>query len=253
MIDGHCHLDKKTGDCPESLHLLHSTAILSGVKGILLINIPELVFGNKVVIEYAKKYKGFFRVFPTLNPFDVTVLEELEQLKNMGAAGLKLHPRLHGYSLESEACCRLLKKAGELDMPVIVDCFPDGNNLSNGNIPEVFGKIQSKVPQTRIAIGHAGGHRFLDALMISRYFENIYLDLSFTLLYYRKSSVIQDIEYALESSRTNRIFWGSDYPDRPYTETIDLSLAEINNMGLSNSITESLLTNNVKSFLGENC
>jgi predicted TIM-barrel fold metal-dependent hydrolase len=250
MIDGHCHLDRRIGNCTEALRYLYSEATSAGIKKIILLNIPELAFDNNQVLENTEKYRGFFFVFPSLNPYSDSACDELEQLKASGASGLKLHPRLHGYRIDSDECADLLECAQELKMPVMIDCFPDGRNLSLGNTPDVFARVADRAPNLRIAIGHAGGHKILDALMVAKYFKNVYLDLSYTLLYYRNSAVTKNISYVIESIKAERIFWGSDYPDRPYRETVDLSLKEFGRIVLSEDIRKSVLETNAENFLG---
>lgn len=252
MIDGHCHLDKKIGNCSRAFAYLYKTASGKGIEKIILLNIPELAFDNSAVIKEAKKYSGFFRVFPSVNPRSRSACEELKELKDSGACGLKLHPRLHGYTLAGKECRSLLRTAEKLKMPVMVDCFPDGRSVALGNTPDAFASLAEGLPDLKIAIGHSGGHRILDALMVAKYFKNIYLDLSYTLLYYRDSSVIKDIAYAIENMKAERIFWGSDYPDRGYEETVNLSMKEFEKMGLSGRLLKPVLTSNAEIFLGEN-
>lgn len=249
MIDGHCHLDRKAGNSAKALRHLYEESSLVGIKKIILINIPELAFDNNQVIEDAKIYNGFFHVFPSVNPFNRSAFDELKQLKVSDASGLKLHPRLHGYHINSDECVGLLAWAQELKMPVMIDCFPDGRNLSLGNTPDAFARIAEKLPELVIAIGHAGGHRILDALMVAKYFKNIYLDLSYTLLYYHNSDVVKDIAYVIESIKAERIFWGSDYPDRSYRETVELSLKEFDRMILAEDVRKSILETNAENFL----
>lgn len=251
MIDGHCHLDKAIGSCVGALKALRYSAEVSQVKQIILLNVAERDYDNESVIDKAKKYNGFFKVFPSVNPHTKSAIKELQQLKSLGAVGLKLHPRLQKYRLDSKETVRLVREAGDLNMPVVIDCFPDGINLMLGNTPEKFLVLAKSAPKARIAIGHSGGHRLLDALMVAKTFTNIYLDLSFMLLYYRNSSVIRDIPFIISSIRAERIFWGSDYPDRAYGETVKLSLQELIGMKLSKEVMRKVLELNVKQFLGE--
>lgn len=252
MIDGHCHFDKKALSCEDAMRNLHEAASSAGVKKIILLNLPEPGFDNEPVIRNAaKNHNGFFSVFPSLNPVDKSSCDELARLKASGAAGLKLHPRLHGYNIDSYECLSLLSVAAGLNMPVMADCFPDGRNIYLGNTPAAFARLAEKLPDLKIAIGHAGGHKVLDALMVAKYYKNVHLDLSYTLLYYRNSSVLNDITYAIKSIRAERIFWGSDYPDRPYEETVKLSMQEFKKMDLSDSYLKAVLETNAERFLEE--
>lgn len=250
MIDGHCHLDKNVVSCEDAMRDLYEAASIAGVKKIILLNLPEFGFDNNRVIQNAvKNYDGFFRVFPSINPMDKSAGDDLSLLKASGAAGLKLHPRLHGYHIDSDTCLDLLSRAAELKMPVIADCFPDGRNLYLGNMPDTFARIAEKLPNLKIAIGHAGGHKILDALMVSKYYKNVYLDLSYTLLYYRDSSVLNDIAFSIMSIRAERVFWGSDYPDRSYDETVKLSMQAFKKMDLPDAYLKAVLETNAECFL----
>jgi predicted TIM-barrel fold metal-dependent hydrolase len=251
VFDGHSHLDKRLGSASEALRALHRDASGAGVKGMILLNLPEEGYENEVVLERAKGYGGFFRVFPSLVPGRKGVSEDIHRLKALGAAGLKMHPRLHGYRVDSDESAALADLAGRLGMPIMIDGFPDGKNISLGNLPDAFARLAEKAPEARIAIGHAGGHRILDALMAAKYFKNLYLDLSYTLLYYRDASITCDIAYAIESIRGEKVFWGSDYPDRPYGETIELSRKTIGEWNLPEDYLKRFFEDNVLLFLGE--
>lgn len=249
MIDGHCHLDRNIGSCEDAVCYLHGEAVNAGVKGVVLLNLPEIAFPNDDVIEATRRYGSFFSVFPALDPTQSKPNALLERYKASGAVGLKLHPRLHNYKIDDGWCVEVVRHAGRLNMAVMVDCFPDGNNLALGNIPEAFMGLADKAPEARIAIGHAGGHRILDALMIAKRYNNLYLDISYSLLYYRNSSVINDIAYVVKSMNGKRMFWGTDYPDRPYSDSVRFSRNELERMDLTEFQRDAVLHNTVKEFL----
>lgn len=249
MIDGHCHLDKKLGSVENAFKFLFDEAKNIGIKEIILINIPEINFENSEVLNFANNYNNFFHVFPTINPFNKKAKYLVESYKNAGAKGIKLHPRIHKFKIECVECIELLKCAGDLKLPVLIDYFPADKNIILGNSSASFGKIAEQAPHTKIAIGHAGGHHILDSMMVAKYYKNIFLDLSLTLLYYRTSHIIKDIEYVLNSMKYERIFWGTDYPDRPYSQSVQLSLYEFEQMNLQERGKKLLLKHNVISFL----
>jgi predicted TIM-barrel fold metal-dependent hydrolase len=60
--------------------------------------------------------------------------------------------------------------------------------------------------------------------MLGRKLNNVYFDISFSLLYYRKSSVLKDIIFALDNIKYERVLYGSDFPDRPIEETLHMTL-----------------------------
>ena len=253
MLDGHCHLDRQWGNVAKAMEFVMKEAKKVNVQGMILLNVPEIDYENKKVLEQAKDYGKFFYVFPAVNPGSKDCPSQIKGFKKAGASGIKMHPRMQSYRLDTPATKTLLKCAGDCGLPVLIDCFPAGDNIVMNNLPVVFGKLAQQCPQTKIAIGHSGGHHILDALMISKYYKNVYLDLSYTLLYYRGSHVLGDIPYVLKSSKYERIFWGTDYPDRPYAESVRLTLDEFNKMNIPEDKKEALFVKNVENFLGIAC
>ncbi len=254
IFDGHCHIDPQ-GGCDASLTYLHREAEACGITGILLNNIPGPQFGgvvgfeNEQVLEKAAAHGGFFRVFPCINPSQEHAVDLVAIYKRHGAAGIKLHPRLHKFHVDGEACRAILREAGRLGLPTLICGFSDGLNLALGNTPEAFGRLALACPAARFAIGHACGHHILDAMMLAKAFDNIHLDLSFTPLYYRGSSVVNDIAYAIRSIKGRKTFWGTDFPDRPYAQTVEMSEKVFAEMNLDEPLLDKLFCSNIIDFL----
>jgi predicted TIM-barrel fold metal-dependent hydrolase len=255
MIDGHCHLNLVYKTAKVAVETLYQEATESGINKIILLNLAgpqfddQLGFDNLDVLKHSLKYKDFFFTFPSINPSEPGALETLEEYKRRGAKGLKLHPRIHKYNVEDVACVELVKRAGELYMPVMICTFMDGINIKLGNTAQAYGRLADMVPNTKIALGHAGAHHIIDFMMIAKTNENIYLDLSFSLLYFGNSTIPKDIKYVIQSMRGKRIFWGTDYPDRPYQLTVDMSRAAFKHMELEYTALDNMLVFNVNEFL----
>ena len=251
MIDAHCHLDVKLGAVEHSLASLHREAKANGVTQVFLMNIPGQSFGgpagfdNAAVLRAAAAHGGFFQVFPEIDPKTSDAAELLRSFHALGAAGLKLHPRLRSFNVLEPGCVALVQTAGELGLPVMACAFPDGLNLKLGNDAARFAALAELAPNTRIAVGHAGGHHVLDFLMAAKTCKNLYLDLSFSPLYYRGSSVPGDLAFAVDSLRRRRVFWGTDFPDRPYADTVRLSSDFLSGVG-----DDGFLAANALEFLG---
>ncbi|MGK5093308.1 amidohydrolase family protein [Deltaproteobacteria bacterium TL4] len=256
MLDGHCHLNPQFSNCREAAQNLYQEASQAGIQKIILLNVPGINFGNQrgfentEFLESIQEYSSFFHPFPGVNPLQSSALNEIAHYAKYGVSGIKLHPRLHQYSVEHPACIEAVQLAGVLGLPVMICGFMDWLNLKLNNSPEAYGRLAELASQTRIALGHAGGHRILDCLMIAKACPNLYLDLSFSLLYFRQSHLPQDIGYAIQSLKGKRIFWGSDYPDRSYHQTIQMSLDMIQTMNLENSIQQLVFRDNILKFLG---
>lgn len=249
MIDGHCHLDGSIGNVRLAIKNLHKDAKKSGVEGVILLNIPDQGYTNEEVLQEVKEYSSYFFVFPGIPNSEDINKDTIENLVKKGAKGLKLHPRLHGYSFTDMNVKKIMSLAHEFHLPVLIDCFPDGKNLVLGNMPEKIGLLAEMYPEVRIAMGHAGGHHILDAMMIAKYYKNIFLDLSFTFLYFRETDVSEKIRYCMKNMRYNRIFLGTDFPDRNYSLSVELINEEMGKMGLSEVGKKLVLYDNVSFFL----
>lgn len=256
MIDSLCHLDLKLRTAEKAVAELYKQAKTAKIANIFLCNLPGRQFNgsdgykNEAILETLRQYNGFFKFFAGIDPNDKNALKKIKDLIKNGVSGLKLHPRLHKYNIESRNCVETAKFAGKLGLPVIICGFMDGLNLKLENTPDAFGRLADKCPETKILMAHAGGHKIIDSMMVMKSCPNLFLDISFTLLYYRACPrVMQDIKYVLESSKGKKILWGTDYPDRPYRETVRLAMAELKKMKLSPRIKKEILEENHKELL----
>ena len=85
-------------------------------------------------------------------------------------------------------------------------------------------------------------------MMLAKRLPNVYMDISYSLLYYRGSSVVDNLLYAMRSMRFDRIFYGSDYPDRSIKDSLDLSLKILLEKGLTNEELDKILSVNAINF-----
>jgi predicted TIM-barrel fold metal-dependent hydrolase len=106
------------------------------------------------------------RAFVNIHPEEIGALDKLEYaIKDLNYIGLKLHPRLQEFDLESKACSDLVKKAGELNVPVLICGFPDGTMIMRGFSPMVYANLAKECFNTHIIWAHMGGHYVLDFMM----------------------------------------------------------------------------------------
>jgi predicted TIM-barrel fold metal-dependent hydrolase len=158
--------------------------------------------------------------FVNIDPRSQTAIEELKKGFELGYRGVKLHPRIQRYRPDDTACIKLVRKAGELSMPVLLDCFPDGDWLMAGLNVLQYANLARQAPETTVIVAHAAGHYCLDLLMLAKRVKNIWFDISYSLLYYG-SPVVESIFYAMESIRYERVLFGTDYPDRPLKTSVE--------------------------------
>ena len=248
--DAHLHLDDRlSSSLQESFSSLVEGLEEAEVKKCILLHLNTQPWGFEELIELVNKEERV-ESFINIDPRDPEVIDLLRYAVKIGYSGLKLHPRLHGYDPDSEKVIELVQEAGKLGIPTLVDAFPDGISLMRGFSPLQYARLATSCPASRLIWAHMGGHKVLDFMLLAKRLDNVFLDCSYSLLYYRGSSITDDILYAMRSMRYKKIFYGSDYPDRSVKDTLDLSIAEFRRVGISDTDQEAILYRNAKEFFG---
>jgi predicted TIM-barrel fold metal-dependent hydrolase len=268
VIDAHLHLrDKPAGD--GRFHAPHDeqtseeqTGFWSAAAAVrqLLLEMDSCGVGHAVVLhllwqpwsveEVAQalcsqpRLTGFVNIDPRLP----SALEDVRRGYELGFRGLKLHPRIQCYRPDDESCVTVVQRAGDLGMPVLLDCFPDGDWLMAGLNVLQYATLARKAPDTTVIVAHAAGHHCLDLLMLAKRVKNLWFDISYSLLYY-KSPVVDSLFYALESIRYEKVLFGTDYPDRPLGISVERSLALMDKFGVAGEAREKLVWRNALELL----
>jgi len=72
--------------------------------------------------------------------------------------------------------------------------------------------VADKIPLSNIIIIHSGGFRLIQALLLALDKKNVWLDTSFSLPYYKNSSIEIDFAFAIKKLNCERVLFGSDHP-----------------------------------------
>ena len=251
IFDAHTHLDmgRAQGDVDRAAATLLEEMRACGISQAILLPLVELGYTNDDMVRVTARCPELIG-FATVHPHDPRAEDVLtHSIQSQRLRGLKLHPRLQRFALLDEGVARLLVRAGELQVPVVIDCFPDRDDIVNGNLPATYDRLARLAPHTRIVMAHLGGHHVLDAMMVVKRNTNLFIDLSFSLLYYRGSSVVQDIGYAIRNLKGLKVLYGSDYPDRSMKETLEQSLALLQQFSLSEQELDRVLRGNAEELL----
>lgn len=190
---------------------------------------------------------GFVNIHPEKDDAGLILEKAVCQL---GFEGLKLHPRLQEFKVLSDATINLCRKASELNVPVLIDAFPDGTHLMQGFNPLDYARLARLCPKTSFIWAHMGGHYVIDFMMLAKRLDNVWMDTSYSLLYYRGSSKTLDFAYAMRSMRFKRILYGSDYPDRALKTSLHESIEVLENNGITGDNATAILSENARQLFG---
>ena len=251
VIDTHLHLDSNKYSNPsEAADALEQDRKAAGIDHCIVLHLLSQNWSKEEFSDALSDYPSLHG-FVNVHPEHSNCLNDLEQaIKNLQFCGLKLHPRLQEFSIGSAPTKELVRRAGDLGVPVLIDAFPDGTHIMQGFDALSYVKLANSCPDTKIIVAHMGGHHVLDFVMLAKRVPNLYFDISYSFLYYRGSSVITDMIYGMRSMKFDRIFYGSDYPDRGLKATLDQSIALFDQHTVSALEKNKILYSNASEFFG---
>jgi predicted TIM-barrel fold metal-dependent hydrolase len=159
------------------------------------------------------------RVFPIayydFNESDTgrEIASKLENISRCGYLGIKLHPGFSRIDIRSDGLREVLCEAGSRKLPVLLCtllCRQTYHGLPCSYLD--FGPLLGSLAEpSKIILLHGGDVNVLGLMEICRPYQNVLLDLSFTLCRYEGSSVDLDIRYLFQNF-DQRICVGSDNP-----------------------------------------
>jgi predicted TIM-barrel fold metal-dependent hydrolase len=171
---------------------------------------------NDFVEELTRQHPDRFVPVGGLNPASlpdaVAVRAEVCRLAERGHAGVKLHPRVNGYHPLDPKCLAAFDAAAEIGLVVYFCTFCRQHDRSVPAIADVVDRIATGCRPGPVVLLHGGGTSMLDLFELVRMHRHLTLDLSFSLMRYRGSSLDDDMRF-LCSELDQRLVVGSDFPE----------------------------------------
>ncbi len=251
VIDVHLHLDEGIeGPAANAAADLDRRLAIAGIEMAVVLHLESQRWPIEEVSSTLADHKRLVG-FANIHPFDAEATVKLRRAKDdLHFKGLKLHPRLQSFDISDDRVTRLVREAGDLGLPVMIDAFPDGDWLMMGFDPLAFAKLAKACPDTKIIFGHFGGHHCIDMMMLAKRIPNMHFDLSFSLLYYFMGSTRENILYCCKSMGCQRVMYGSDHPGMAVGDALGQSLGIFSDAGFSKRETEDIFFNNAAGLLG---
>jgi len=253
IIDAHVHIHPDPKGYGEnfdaSLDTLIALLSKSPIDKVVLLPIYPKVT-NGFIAEACQKYPDKFIGFASINPLGgKESIEKLEHdVSQCNLKGLKLHPRFQNFALDDPDIIPILQKAADLNLPIIIDVFPAGAGLEK-SFPLLVDQIASTLPKAKIIMAHFGGYKLWDALFVAKAHPNVFVELSWILLYFQGSSLEKDVEFAIKKLGSHRCIYGSDHPEMEITKTFKASMEVLNRYQLSSTDMDNILGNTISSLL----
>jgi predicted TIM-barrel fold metal-dependent hydrolase len=177
-----------------------------------------------------------------------TYQNDIEKALSQGYKIIKILPYDQHITRDIYFKVLTLAEFAEENKMVLTICSTYGSKLiydTNGIELAALIKKKYDVP---IILAHGGGPKIFDAMSLALEYENVFLDVSFSLKYWWSSSVIQDYAFALHKLESKRCFYGSDYPYVDFDESLKYFLEFVKKYDFSEEEKKQLLFLNFNSF-----
>ncbi|MCR5208057.1 MAG: amidohydrolase family protein [Eubacterium sp.] len=190
---------------------------------------------NNIAIEKNEAFcgKGLFSL-GCMHPEYEDYKNELSRIKDRGLTGIKLHPAYQDTDLDDKRYLRIIDRASELGLAVMVHAGLDigimpHNFSSVGHICTVLKEIAPR----RFVLAHMGGWKGWNEVESTLCGENVYLDTSFSLERYEvpdgmfvpeeETRLMSDEQFLriLKKHGADKILFGTDSPWSDQKKTLE--------------------------------
>ena len=151
-------------------------------------------------------------VDPTTFSDAESINREMASLGRAGFRGIKLHPRLNGYHPLHPRVIVAINAAAEHRLVIFVDTLFRQRHRATPSAPDVIDRLVHRCPRATFVLLHGGGPDVLRLAELVRLHRNLVLDVSYTLLAYKHSSIGADLRWVFQTL-DQRVVIGSDMPE----------------------------------------
>lgn len=179
--------------------------------------------------------------FGAVHPKDENIFGHLEELKERGYKGIKLHPDYQGFYADDEDMIPIYRKCAELGLIVVLHTGVDA--LSPNEIhatPERMARVFDKVEFAAV-LAHMGGHFCHDDVMKLLKGSCAYYDTAFM-----NGTSPERMTELIEALGADRVLFASDCPWNDSADDIRL----INECMISEEDKEAVFSGNAVRLLG---
>jgi len=177
-------------------------------------------------------------------------INDIDMAFNKNIKILKIHPYLQKITKDKYSnILEIANYANGKNIVLTIDCSYGSKLIYDTNGVELAAFIKKKV-DIPIILAHGGGPKIFDAMSLALDYEDIFLDLSFSIKYWWGSSVIDDYAFALKKLSSKKSFYGSDYPYVDFDESLEYFLRFIRKYNFSEKDKNNMLYYNFEKFKG---
>ena len=206
---------------------------------------------NEFVAEVAHRYPERIVGFASVDPHKKSAVKDFEYaIRELGLAGLKLHPQVQAFEPNDPAFYPLYAKCVELSVPVTFHTGSTywGAGLEGGggvklrfSDPMLLDDVAADFPELKLIMAHPGWPWQDEQLAIATHKSNVYIDLSGWSPKYFQPLLITYMTKMIPQ----KFLFGTDYP----MLSPQRWLLDFDGLGLSSEIKSMVLSENAKNLL----
>ena len=203
---------------------------------------------NRYMSEQCRAMKGRVTGMATVYPGEDEAATILQEAFDDGLGGLKLHAHVQCYDMNSDdmtplyECCRTNQK------PIVMHAGREPKSTAYRCDPyevcsaEKVERALKDFPDLKICVPHLGLGEIAAYRMLIEQYDNLWLDTTMAIAEYFPT----EEEISLSKYRSDRVMYGSDFPNIPYEW--DRELNYLAAAGLSDDALERITYKNAADF-----
>lgn len=195
---------------------------------------------NRFISEVTEQHPGVFYGLGTLHPDCVDKEEIVREIIKLGLKGVKLHPDIQRFRLDSDGSLEILSLCSDYGLPVLIHTGDRRYDYSNTNrlIP-----VLKMFPRLRVIGAHFGGWSLWEQATAELCgTENLFVDCSSSFYAMSRDTA----KKLIGRYGADRVLFGSDYPMWDTKETLDYLLS----LGLPDDDNDRILYKNAFEVFG---
>ncbi len=191
---------------------------------------------NSFIARECQQNDSFYGL-GTTHPDSENIEEDINQIKNLGLHGVKLHPDFQKFNADSPEAFKIYEII-QGKLPLLIHC---GDNRYDYSAPQRISSIHKNFPKLKIQAAHLGGYqRWEEAEECLSGLENVVFDISSSMAFMPAERAIHMIKkYGVENC-----FFGSDFPMWSHEEELQRFL----DLGFNENENKMILAENFKRF-----
>lgn len=249
IIDFHTHIWPGEGKVETFLKGMDDNGVDVAVVCALASNRPGVKASNQFVYETVKQHPKRLLWFASVVPDEEGAPAELERcVRELGARGLKLHPPLQNFSCTDPAILPTIRKAAELDIPILIHTGGVFSQMSHVRLgdPADVDDLAMMVPGAKIVMAH-GNPLGVDPIVAAKH-PNVYMDTASRFTSVQTMIPKAGAEMLNYMRRDDRLVYGSDAnPNR--TWRFAPNIAAVRSMDVSEETKAKVLSGTAMTLL----